>query len=157
MMDEITVVELKPQLVLGMRKRAGYEEIGTMIQELYEFAADKNIGKVGRPIFICHEETVEQAMEADKNKNADLEVAISISEKVEETEDFKCYELPGEKMAKTVHKGPYEDCGPTYKKLFAWLEENGKRIVGLTREVYVTDPREVPPEEYLTEIYTPID
>lgn len=156
-MDEITVVDLEPQMVLGMRKRGGYEEIGTIIQSLFEFAASKNIELAGPPIFICHEETVNEAMEADRNKNADLELAIPISGKVEETEDFKCYEMPGGKMAKTVHKGPYEDCGPAYEKLFAWLKENGKRVVGLIREVYLTDPREVPPEEYLTEICAPID
>ena len=156
-MDEITVVDLEPQMVLGMRKRGGYEEIGTIIQSLFEFAASKNIELTGRPIFICHEETVNEAMEADKNKNADLELAIPISENVEEAEEFKCYELPGGKMAKIVHQGPYEDCGPAYEKLFAWLKDNGKKVVGLIREVYLNDPREVPPEEYLTEIYAPID
>ncbi len=156
-MDEITVIDLEPQMVLGMRKRGGYEEIGTIIQMIFEFAASKNIELAGRPVFICHEETVNEAMEADKNKNADLELAIPISEKAEVAVGFKCYEMPGGKMAKIVHKGPYEDCGPAYEKLFAWIKDNGKRVVGLIREVYLTDPREVPPEEYLTEIYAPID
>ena len=60
-------------------------------------------------------------------------------------------------MAKIMHKGPYEDCGATYGKLFAWLQKNGKRMNGPTREVYLNDPREVPPEEILTEIYAPIE
>ena len=60
-------------------------------------------------------------------------------------------------MAKTVHKGPYEECGPTYENLFKWIGENGKKITGPTREVYLNDPREVPKEEILTEIYAPIE
>ena len=156
-MDEVTIVDLEPQVVLGMRKRGGYEEIGTIIQSLFEFADSKNIELAGRPVFICHEKTVNEAMEADKNKNADLELAIPISEKVRVAEGFECYEMPGGKMAKIVHQGPYEDCGPAYEKLFAWLKDNGKRVVGLIREVYLNDPREVPPEEYLTGIYAPID
>ena len=60
-------------------------------------------------------------------------------------------------MAKTVHRGPYEACEPTYAKLFAWIGENGKRIAGPLREVYLNDPKEVPPEEILTEIYAPIE
>ena len=156
-MDKVTVVDLEPQIVLGMRKKGGYEEIGTIIQSIFEFAASKNIELAGRPIFICHEETVNEAMEADKNKNADLELAIPISEKVEVAEDFKCYEMAGGKMAKIVHKGAYEDCEPTYMKLFAWLAENKKKPVGPTREVYLNDPSEVPKEELLTEIYAPIE
>ncbi|MDD3248518.1 MAG: GyrI-like domain-containing protein [Methanosarcina sp.] len=30
-------------------------------------------------------------------------------------------------------------------------------IFGPVREVYLNDPREVPPEEILTEIYAPLD
>ncbi len=59
-------------------------------------------------------------------------------------------------MAKIIHKGPYEKCGPTYDKLFACLQQNGKTINGPIREVYLNDPHEVPPEEILTEIYAPI-
>ncbi len=60
-------------------------------------------------------------------------------------------------MAKIVHKEPRQECDPTYEKLFAWIEESGERLVGPTREVYLNDPQEVPPEELLTEVYTPIE
>ena len=156
-MDEITVVEVTPQLVLGMRKTSGYEEIGTLIQKLCELAANRNIEIIGPPIFICHEMTVEEAMEAYEQKNADIEVAIPISQYTEGTDEARCYELPGGNMAKTVHKGPYEECTPTYEKLFSWLEENNKKLVGPLREVYLNDPRDVPPEDILTDIYAPVE
>ena len=60
-------------------------------------------------------------------------------------------------MARIVHKGPYEGCEAAYETLFAWLEENGKEVVGPIREVYLNDPNEVPPAEILTEIYAPIE
>ena len=56
-------------------------------------------------------------------------------------------------MARILHKGPNEQSAPTYKTLFTWIAENHKRITGPTREVYLNDPRKVPPEEILTEIY----
>jgi AraC family transcriptional regulator len=156
-MEEVTVVEVKPQRVLGMRKCGKYEAIATMLQELCEFAIRKNIQMIGPPIFVCHEITPEKVMEADEAGTADVEVAIPVAGKVEETEEIKSYELPGGKMAKTVHKGPYEECGPTYENLFAWLEAHGKQITAPTREVYLNDPHEVPPEGILTEIYAPIE
>ncbi len=58
-------------------------------------------------------------------------------------------------MAKILHKGPHEECILTSEKLFSWIAENGKRIVGPIREIYLNDPREVPPEEITTEIYVP--
>nr|WP_239451403.1 GyrI-like domain-containing protein [Methanosarcina horonobensis] len=37
------------------------------------------------------------------------------------------------------------------------MTENGKIITGPVREVYLNDPREVQPEEILTEIYAPLE
>ena len=59
-------------------------------------------------------------------------------------------------MAKIIHKGRYQDCAPTYEKLFNWLAENKKQIIGPTREVYLNDPSEVAEEDLITEIYAPI-
>jgi len=157
-MSEVTVVELSPQIVLGMRKTGAYREVAVMLPRVYEFALNKNIQIVGYPVFLWHETTVEEAQKADKEENADIEVAFPISEVIEipGDEEIRVYELPGGKMAKVVHKGPYEECILTYEKLFSWVAEKGKRIVGPIREIYLNDPQEVPPEEILTEIYAPI-
>ncbi len=158
-MSEITIVELNPQLVLGMRKIGAYKEIPMMFQRICEFAFSKNIQITAYPAFLWHETTVEEAKKADIEENADIEVVFPISEFIEtvEDEEIRVYDLPGGKMAKIVHKGPYEECTLTYEKLFSWIAENGKRIVGPVREVYLNDPREVQPEEILTEIYAPLD
>lgn len=154
-MDEITIVDVKPQLVAGITKVGHYKLIAELLPKLYEYAGSKGAQFAGPPVFVCHE-TAEQAMEADKTGTAKVEVAAPIAEKIPETDEIKCYTLPGGKMAKTIHKGPYEQCGPTYEKLFKWLGENGKKITGQTREIYLNDPHEVGPDELLTEIYVPI-
>jgi len=154
-MEEVIVVDVKPQLVAGIRKRGYYREIAELLPRLYEYAIKKGANFTAPPIFVCHE-TAEEAMEADKAGNAFIEVAAPIAEMIEETEEIKCYTLPGGKMAKIIHKGPYDKCEPTYNKVFAWIDKNGKKIAGPTREVYLNDPREVGLEEALTEIYIPI-
>jgi effector-binding domain-containing protein len=156
-MSEVTVVEVPPQLVLGMRKRGKYEMIATMIPQLCRFAVEKGLEIRGRPTFVCHERSAEESIKANEEGTADVEVVIPVSAETEGSGEIQCYELPGGTMARTVHKGPYPECTPAYKRLFAWLAENGKRIAGPTREVYMNDPRENPPEELLTEIYAPIE
>ncbi|MCG7854799.1 MAG: GyrI-like domain-containing protein [Methanoregulaceae archaeon] len=66
------------------------------------------------------------------------------------------YTLPGGRMARIVHLGPYEACEPTCLKLFAWIEEWGMKITGPIREIYHNDPREVSPDEIMTEILAPV-
>jgi len=156
-MGEVTVVEVGPQMVLGMRSRGEYEKIGTMIPKVCQFAAEKGIKIQEPPVYIRHELTAEEASRADKERNADIEVAVPISEKVESSDEIKFYELPGGEVARIVHKGPYIDWWSTYKKLFIWLEEKGKKVVGPTREVLLNELDDIPQEEFMTEIYAPIE
>ena len=155
--EEISIVEVTPQLVVGMRKRGPYRNIGVMIPQLCQFAAQNGIQMIGPPMYICHEKSAEEAMQADKENNADVEVAVPIAQRGKETEEITCYELPAAKMAKIIHKGPYQQETATYEKLFAWLEKNNKTVVAPFREIYLNDPHEVPEEELLIEIYAPID
>jgi effector-binding domain-containing protein len=156
--DEVTIVELEKMKVMGMRRRGEYKIISEMLPALYEYAISKSIQVSGPAIFVCHESSKEEMEKAMAEKNADVECAIPVlSDDVTPGEGMSVYELPAAKMAKIVHKGPYEECETAYSKLMTWLGENGKKIVGPIREHYLNDPREVPPEEILTEIYAPID
>jgi len=156
-MDEISIVDINPQLVIGVKKTGQYRLIAELLPKLYEYASSKGAEFSGPPVFLCHEITVDKVMEAEKKGTANVEVAAPIANEIPETDEMKCYTLPGGKMAKTIHKGPYEDCGPTYEKLYKWIAEQGKNIAGPVREIYLNDPHEVAKEEILTEIYAPIE
>lgn len=154
-MSEVTVVELKPQDVLGTRKNGRYSDIPVLIGMLCAYPGAMNAFS-GPPVFICHELTPEEVEKANKDGSADVEVAIPLSKNLEGSGDIKSYTLPGGKMAKIVHKGPYAKCGPAYERLFAWIAKNKKKITGPIREVYLNDPGEVSETDLLTEIYAPI-
>src|SRR4030042_1555343 len=147
-MGEVTVRNGEPQLVVGMRKRGTYAQIRPMTLALREYIEAAGAEIVGPPAFICHE-TPKDVVKANLLRTADVEVVIPVSRQVEDVEDITCRELPGGPMAKIVHKGPYEKSADAYKKLFAWVAENHKKIAGPTREVYLNDPKKVPPEELL--------
>ncbi len=154
-MSEVSITQVKAQVVVGMWKRGTYEEIGPMIAKVCKYAQASGAQIQGRPTFICHE-TPREAIKANEQATADVEVVIPVGKVVKGEGDITCYELPGGRMARIVHKGPYEKSAPAYKKLFEWIAENRKKVVGPIREVYLNDPREVSPEEILTEIYAPI-
>jgi len=139
-MSEVCVTEVEPEVVIA---------------EVCEYAEKSGAGIKGRPMFVCHE-TPKEAMKANEEASADVEVVIPVSNVVDGQGEITCYELPGGQMARIVHKGPYEKSALTYKKLFEWIAANNKKVAGPTREVYMNDPREVSPEEILTEIYAPI-
>lgn len=155
-MTEIQTVDEKPRLVAGMRRRGHYKEIAPMLGALFEYVLSQKAIIAGPPLFLFHEKSAEEAQKADKSGSADVEVCVPIARTISETDEIKCYELPGGTMAKIAYKGPYEECGPTYERLFLWLEENDRKLSGPIREAYLNDPREVAPQEILTIIYAPI-
>jgi len=64
--------------------------------------------------------------------------------------------VPATLAASAMHTGPYDTVAPTYTMLEEWIAENGYVPDGPPVERYYSDPAEVPPEEYLTEILVPV-
>ena len=155
-MADITLVDVPSQRVIGMQRRGPYSQIAVLLGELVSYAMSNGVQLAGAPVALMHEAGKEEVERADREGNALIDVAFPIVGSCEGTGEIRCYELPGGTMAKTVHKGPYEACEPTYVALWQWIAREGKRITGPTREIYLNDPREVPPEEILTEIHAPV-
>ena len=155
-MEEITIVATPPQTVLGIRKKGHYRQIAELLPEIAIYAMEKGIPLTGPPVFLCHEQSKEEAMNADREGSADIEVAFPVPPGTLPGPGMMVYTLPGGRMARIVHLGPYEACEPTYLKLFTWLEERGMEISGPIREIYYNDPREVSTDEIMTEILVPV-
>lgn len=156
-MNEITIVDVPTQNVLGIRKCGSYKMIPQLLAGLFQHAMVSGAHITGMPAFVCHELSKEAVMEADAKGTADIEVIVPVATAVGGSDDVRYYELAGGKMARIIHKGPYEACEQAYDRLFVWIAEEGRTVCGPTREVYLNDPRTVRPEEILTEIYAPID
>ncbi len=155
-MDEITIVDIPDQQVIGMTKKGRYTLIPELLMKVYEFSVAKKIPIAGPPVFLCRETSPESVKEANEKGTAMVEIAWPVSGTAKGNRQIKASVLPGGKMAHIVHRGPYETCEPTYLKLFAWIAEKGLAISGPVREVYQNDPRVVKPEEIITEIYVPV-
>jgi effector-binding domain-containing protein len=156
-MEDITLVEVSAQQVIGIQKTGTYRLIPELLMKIYEYSAKKKMVIAGPPLFLCHENSPEAVMVANEKGTAIVEVAWPVLGNVRGSRDIKVYELPGGKMVHTIHKGPYESCEPTYQKLFAWIETQGLHISGPIREVYPNDPRVVKPEDIITEIFVPVE
>jgi DNA-binding transcriptional MerR regulator len=74
---------------------------------------------------------------ADVYANEDAEAVIPIDRTITGTEQVKVYELPPTQVAAIVHHGDFEDFTQGHTALVTWIEENGYRIVGPYREIYI--------------------
>ncbi len=155
-MDEIEIVDLPAQAVLGIRQRGPYSRIPELLMQVFGVIMEKGAIPAGAPVYLSHETTREAALDCMKRGEADLEVAFPIANRVKDEGEVRYYELAGGRFARLVHRGPYNQCDATYDRLFAWLADHGLPLTGPIREYYLNDPSEVAPEEILTEIYAPV-
>lgn len=155
-MTEISIVEVPAMNILGTRKTGTYTLIPELIMKVFTSIEKKNVSVAGPPFFICHEISPEAVREANEKGTAVVEVAWPVVGHVRGTKEIPAFVLTGGRMAHAIHKGPYETCESTYLALFAWIENQSLTICGPIREAYPNDPRTVPPEEIITEIYVPV-
>lgn len=68
---------------------------------------------------------------------------------------FEVVELPGlSKVASTIHRGTMDDGDTTYQALLDWIERNGYRPLGYSREI---DIECGPERQWTTELQIPIE
>jgi effector-binding domain-containing protein len=155
-MNTISLVEVPDCQVLGITRTGTYALIPDLLMKVYEYAMEQHAVIAGPPVFVCHETSPEEVMTANAQGTARVEVAWPVSGVARGSGDITVYTLPGGRMVRTVHRGPYDACAPAYERLFAYIVAEGLSIAGPVREVYLNDPHEVAPEEILTEIYAPV-
>lgn len=155
-MNEITVVDIPALQVLGIRRRGPYRMIPGLLGEIFRFATGNGVQFAGMPMLLMHETSAEDAAKADAQGTADVEVAVPVRGEPVSGGDIRWYTVPGGRMARIVHMGPYEGCEESYRKIMEWIGAQGLCISGPVREVYHNDPAEVQPGEIMTEILVPV-
>lgn len=91
-----------------------------------------------------------------RERDVEVEVCEPVPNNASSSDGVTVYTLPAvETMATVLHRGGFENVGETYGALLAWIEQNGYRIVGPNREVYLRACMDVPsavqyPSEYIT-------
>ena len=148
---EVSEKELAPQLALTHRMRVTMatigERIGAGFGVLMEHAAKTGAQWAGPPFILYPGEMAEEL---------DVVICMPVVPGAVAGGDVALEEVPGGRVATTMHVGPYPEVGKAYAALQAWMTDNGCRPGGPPREVYLNEPGAVPDAELLTEVDWPI-
>ncbi|HEY3315351.1 MAG TPA: GyrI-like domain-containing protein [Bacillota bacterium] len=137
----VVIKEVPAVQVVGVRKTMAIKDIGRLFPEVGRKLRSR---PAGPPMTLYYDQDFDP-------EHADIEVVFPVTARGERT-------LPGATVASIVYVGPYEAISPVYAKLFAWVNENKRRIVGPPRDIYLVGPGEGKSlEEYVTEVQVPIE
>lgn len=72
--------------------------------------------------------------------SADLEVGFPTAHPIQPHGEVRAGRLPGGRVTRLVHAGGYEQLGPAWGRLRAWMGQQGLTPGGDLWEVYLTEP-----------------
>jgi effector-binding domain-containing protein len=125
---------------------------GTLWRELGGYLAEQGVRQGGACLSLYHDDEYQE-------RDWDIEACQPVEADVPESERVKARVLPAAKMACTIHNGPFASIGEAYNAIAKWLDENGYRVVGSPREVYLRmaeDGSQNDPDT-VTEIQFPVE
>src|SRR6266511_6287165 len=93
-----------------------------------------------------------------KDEDADFESCFPVRQGAR-GEGISVRELPGGRFVYLLHRGPYDELGRSYQRVFEYLQGKGLKPALPSREVYLKGPGMIfrgNPRKYLTEIQVPL-
>ena len=150
--NEVEIKDVPAQAVLLIRERAPLEKLKEVIpaafKEIAKYLHEQGLEPIGPPITVCPYE--------DEEGMVDVENAWVVAKLVAGHGRIEATTLPACTVLAYNHRGHYEELDRSYRALQAVVELEGLTTTGAPREIYWTDPEELPPVEWLTEIQFPI-
>jgi AraC family transcriptional regulator len=90
---------------------------------------ENSITLTGPPVFFLHERSAEEAVKADYEGSADIDMAFSVPPgSCRDREYGGCFSPGGRELARIVHKILYVASGHVSQAIFSWSEWQGMRI-----------------------------
>ncbi len=152
-MIDVEIKTIEPETVAYVAMTGPYSQMPEAMGRLYGWIAQHGIQPTGMPggVYLTTPDATSEA-------RWEVQTAVAGAPDVSPPDEFGCGVRRNEGMsvAYAMHRGPYETVGETYGQLGHWVTTNGYRLVGPPQEVYLSDPADSNPEDYLTEVRMPI-
>jgi len=141
---EIEEKQIETILIAGYKMRGAYDVVGKGFR-----AISKEFGRhiVGKPMTLYYDGEYHE-------KDARFEACFPIR-KGSSTKDISVRRLPGKKAVTLIHKGPFDQIGRSYQKIFSYINLKSHQTMLPFREKYIKSPGMIfkgNPNNYLTEI-----
>jgi effector-binding domain-containing protein len=155
--DDKVVISLKDVeacRVASIKGTGTYEEIGKVLMDLFRWVLERRAKVVSYPMIIYPE-----GIEDLHTGGGEFEACIPIDQemKIAGAGSVKIKDIPAVSVAFAKHMGAVSEVEAVHDQILEWVEENGYRVTGPSRELFLTNPMEVSEEELLTEIQIPVE
>jgi DNA-binding transcriptional MerR regulator len=151
MANEVVLKDIGPQWMVSMREVIpGFRTIGRLFGKFY--GAIGPLASQGMGAALFHDQEF-------KEQEVDVELGVYLKQAVSVSEPLSVRELPAVTAASIVHHGGFNRIAEAYLAVLHWMDANGYRQAGPTRELFlhVSQPVSRDDESNVTEIQVPVE
>ncbi len=149
---DVILKQVEPVLVASVRELLpAHNQITPLYGEVYE-ALGTGASECGPTMAIWYDDEF-------REHDVDGAAAFTLRSRVREQGRVQVHELSAATMAATVHQGSYNTLIDAHEAILQWIEVNGYRPAGPSREIYLynTKPIDHDDPSYITEIQFPVE
>jgi len=150
---EISLKKVESVTVAYASHKGSYEALPGVFQKVMDWIQQEGLQMAGPPMGVYYNDPKAVAPE---DLLWEVQWPIVPQEGKEGKGEVKVKTTKPTEVAFTIHRGPYDQVAKTYDRLKKWIGENGYRISGPARSIYLSNPSSVPPESLKTEIQFPV-
>ena len=149
---DVLLKQVEPQLVALIRAILPvHNAITPLYEEVYE-ALGACASTCGPTLAIWYDEEF-------REQDVDGAAAFTLRSRVPERGRMQVHELPAATVAATVHQGSYNTLIDAHEAILKWIEVNGYRPAGPSREIYLYNVMPIDHDDpsYITEVQYAVD
>jgi len=146
---DIAMKAVEPLLIASTRQVVTIDKVSEGYVKVYAYLAEHGIRWSLPNLIVWHG--------GEYPDSIDAETAAPLATALPSTGQVGVSMLPGVKtMASVVHHGDYGSIAQAYIAIQTWIDENGYRVDGPTRQVHLQYADDADPATYVTEVQHPI-
>ncbi len=145
------LIERQAQPVLSIRTRTTDKDLPQLVGQSYGAIAQYLGGMGQQPTGAPFAAYYNLDMQ-----NLDVELGFPATTGLPGKGNIRAGEIPAGKVASVLYVGPYEGMKAAYDALAQWVKAHGYEATGVSYEIYLNDPNQVPPEGLQTQIMFPL-
>lgn len=131
---DVEIVEVAARPTAIMREQTNWPQLGTTIQRLLDHVWTVMRTEAMAPR-LSHDDFGENVI-LYLDSHPTIEVGVLVDRPIAETDGLEPSEMPAARIARAVHRGPYDQLGRTHGAVQAWCDANGETRTGVSWEHY---------------------
>ncbi len=134
MTEPVEVIDVAPRPTAVMRETTAWPELSTTIRRLLDHVWEV-MGSEPMSSSLSHDPFGENII-LYLDPRPTIEVGVLVADPIIATDGIEPSVLPGGRIARAVHRGPYELLSTTHEEVRGWCAANGLELAGTSWEHY---------------------